>query len=222
MGATDHLHHLYRPLSPGPRSFVLTASPLRPQPTSRSPIFPALTALRRSPHLRCLHSPVVSPSSVALSPSPSSLRRFARQPQGLSRCPTGLSSFPSFADLKEPSLPLHSFPPSLPCSSHRGMSSLSSSPSVLHLSFEVWGRVQGVNFRHYTRERAVQLGLKGWVANTTEGTVKGEVVGERRKVEEFQRFLREEGSPQCRIDRVQVKAVDHPQEGQYRDFDIRR
>ena len=73
--------------------------------------------------------------------------------------------------------------------------------------------MQGVNFRHYTREKAVQLGLRGWVANTSEGTVKGEVVGEKGQVEAFQRFLREKGSPHCQIDRVQVKTIENSHRG---------
>lgn len=40
----------------------------------------------------------------------------------------------------------------------------------------VHGRVQGVNFRHYTCERARQLGLVGYVRNRWDGTV--EVVAE--------------------------------------------
>ena len=43
----------------------------------------------------------------------------------------------------------------------------------------VHGRVQGVNFRHYTQEQAEHLGLVGYVRNTWDGTV--EVVAEGRE-----------------------------------------
>jgi len=35
----------------------------------------------------------------------------------------------------------------------------------------VYGRVQGVAFREYTRREAVRLGLFGWVRNHSDGTV---------------------------------------------------
>jgi acylphosphatase len=39
----------------------------------------------------------------------------------------------------------------------------------IHL--RVVGKVQGVGFRWFVRERAVALGLSGWVRNTREGDV---------------------------------------------------
>ena len=44
----------------------------------------------------------------------------------------------------------------------------------------VYGRVQGVAFREYTRREAARLGLSGWVRNLPDGTV--EVVFEGREV----------------------------------------
>ena len=42
----------------------------------------------------------------------------------------------------------------------------------------VHGYVQGVNFRYYTRKKALSLGVKGYVRNRWDGTV--EVVAEGR------------------------------------------
>ncbi|MFC1997239.1 acylphosphatase [Chloroflexota bacterium] len=45
----------------------------------------------------------------------------------------------------------------------------------------VEGRVQGVGFRYFTQERAVFLGLTGWVRNRWNGTV--ELVAEGQKTD---------------------------------------
>lgn len=45
----------------------------------------------------------------------------------------------------------------------------------------VEGRVQGVGFRYFTQERAVFLGLTGWVRNRWNGTV--ELVAEGPKAD---------------------------------------
>jgi len=39
------------------------------------------------------------------------------------------------------------------------------------VSARVYGKVQGVAFREYTRREAVRLGLSGWVRNLPDGTV---------------------------------------------------
>ena len=46
----------------------------------------------------------------------------------------------------------------------------------MRLHAVVEGRVQGVGFRYFTQERAVFLGLTGWVRNRWDGTV--EIVAE--------------------------------------------
>jgi acylphosphatase len=47
---------------------------------------------------------------------------------------------------------------------------------LVRLHATVEGRVQGVGFRYFTQERAVFLGLSGWVRNRWNGTV--EVIAE--------------------------------------------
>ncbi len=47
----------------------------------------------------------------------------------------------------------------------------------------VHGRVQGVGFRWHARRRAQQLGVTGWVRNTSSGSVDAHLEGEREAVE---------------------------------------
>uniref|UniRef100_A0A8C1SWZ1 Acylphosphatase n=1 Tax=Cyprinus carpio TaxID=7962 RepID=A0A8C1SWZ1_CYPCA len=53
------------------------------------------------------------------------------------------------------------------------------------VDFEVFGNVQGVCFRMYTEAEAEKLGVTGWVKNTRQGTVVGQVQGHPEKVKEI-------------------------------------
>lgn len=54
----------------------------------------------------------------------------------------------------------------------------------------VTGRVQGVGFRWFARERAKRLGLKGWVRNRPDGSVEIVAMGETSHLEEFKLQMR--------------------------------
>ena len=85
--------------------------------------------------------------------------------------------------------------------------------------------MQGVSFRQSTVDRARSLGLRGWVANTQQGTVRGEAVGGREAVEQLKRFVEKEGSPASRIDRVTTAVRDDVAEAEHAhltSFDVRR
>jgi len=49
----------------------------------------------------------------------------------------------------------------------------------------VSGLVQGVNFRSYTRSKAQELGVLGWVQNLPGGGVEAVLEGDRKKVGEL-------------------------------------
>ncbi len=46
------------------------------------------------------------------------------------------------------------------------------SSDVDRFKVTVYGRVQGVSFRYYTRREATNRGLTGWVRNEMDGSVK--------------------------------------------------
>jgi acylphosphatase len=82
----------------------------------------------------------------------------------------------------------------------------------------VTGRVQGVNFRHYTRQRAQHLGLTGWVCNREDGAVESVAEGPRPALEQFLDFLRH-GPPSAAVDAVRAEWA--AARGEFRTFDIR-
>ncbi|TFK00785.1 28S ribosomal protein S26, mitochondrial [Platysternon megacephalum] len=103
------------------------------------------------------------------------------------------------------------------------MSALAKVSGVLKsVDYEVFGRVQGVCFRMYTEDEARKMGIVGWVKNTRQGTVTGQVQGPEDKVnamiyslfwplelwtslawgKERKAWLSKVGSPSSRIDRT--------------------
>ena len=56
-----------------------------------------------------------------------------------------------------------------------------------HIYF--YGRVQGVGFRYYAVQKAVQLGLAGWVRNRYDGSVEMEVEGAETDIDQNILFL---------------------------------
>jgi acylphosphatase len=83
----------------------------------------------------------------------------------------------------------------------------------------VHGRVQGVNFRWYTRQRATELGVTGWVRNHPAGR-RVEVVAEgaEQPLRELVRFLHS-GPPSADVDKVEVQWKEAT--GEFNRFSVR-
>jgi acylphosphatase len=77
--------------------------------------------------------------------------------------------------------------------------------------FEVQGRVQGVGFRWFVRERARALGLAGWVRNLPSGSVELVAAGEMEALQRLDAALRA-GPPGARVDDVVRRPVDEESE----------
>ena len=74
-----------------------------------------------------------------------------------------------------------------------------------HIS--VSGRVQGVFFRAWTRERAEALGLTGWIRNCPDGHVEAHVEGEDSLVEQMLELLRR-GPPAAQVENLRTWDVE--------------
>lgn len=66
------------------------------------------------------------------------------------------------------------------------------------------GRVQGVWFRASTKQKAQQLGLTGWVRNTSDGNVEAVFQGNEDDVNEMIKWCHK-GPPLSRVKNVEVK-----------------
>ena len=87
------------------------------------------------------------------------------------------------------------------------------------LSARIIGRVQGVGFRDFTRMRARQLGVAGWVRNEQDGSVRLEAEGPRGALEELLDAVKE-GPRMARVEDVTADWDDATDE--FDVFQVRR
>lgn len=72
----------------------------------------------------------------------------------------------------------------------------------------VWGRVQGVGFRFFTQQLAIQLDLCGTVQNKMDGSVFAVAQGEEKAVARFIDRVKASTSPYGRVDRYEENEVN--------------
>ena len=87
----------------------------------------------------------------------------------------------------------------------------------VRLSATVSGRVQGVGFRYWARERAERLGLVGSAVNQADGTVGVVAEGPRDAVRKFAAAF-ESGTAPGRVDAVEV--TYGPPVGGFTSFEV--
>jgi acylphosphatase len=86
----------------------------------------------------------------------------------------------------------------------------------------VFGTVQGVFFRKYTKQQATELNLVGWVQNTERDTVEGYMEGEKSNIDQMKNWLQTTGSPRSKITKVQFTNEKSITKLTGNTFDIRR
>lgn len=77
-------------------------------------------------------------------------------------------------------------------------------PMNKRIEAAVYGRVQGVSFRYYTRREAERLKLTGWVVNMSDGSVHLVAEGPEDALKTLINFLHV-GSPHAVVDKVDIK-----------------
>ena len=86
------------------------------------------------------------------------------------------------------------------------------------LEATVYGRVQGVSFRHYTQLKANELNLTGWVANHPDRTVRVVAEGPVEQLEQMLKWLWR-GAPAARVENVTTNWFEATEE--FNRFTIR-
>ncbi len=66
---------------------------------------------------------------------------------------------------------------------------------------QVTGKVQGVFFRKSTQQKALELGVKGWVRNELDGSVMAEIEGELSAIMAMEAWLKQ-GPPKAKVESV--------------------
>lgn len=91
--------------------------------------------------------------------------------------------------------------------------------SQVRWRIRVHGLVQGVGFRPFVYRHATDLGLRGWVGNTSEGVVI-EAEGASEALQKLVAALESEAPVNARVDAVRAESV--PRSGVFRAFSIRQ
>lgn len=75
---------------------------------------------------------------------------------------------------------------------------------MLQLHIFVLGRVQGVFFRNFVKEKADELGIKGWVRNLSDGRV--EIVAQSLDQKKLSKLIElcRKGSTSAEVDEVEI------------------
>ncbi|MBN2188206.1 MAG: acylphosphatase [Chitinispirillaceae bacterium] len=90
--------------------------------------------------------------------------------------------------------------------------------AIKRIGAVVRGRVQGVGFRYFTRDRARAYGFTGWVRNLPDGSVEFEAQGEAENVDAFTEELKD-GPALSNVSAMTVNVL--PVEQNEKGFEIR-
>ncbi|HKJ82392.1 MAG TPA: acylphosphatase [Mariprofundaceae bacterium] len=81
----------------------------------------------------------------------------------------------------------------------------------------IYGRVQGVFFRHHTKQQAKHLGISGWVRNLPDGSVEAVICGSTEQLDRMESWLAE-GPEGANVEKMESR-ID--QLGDWSGFEIR-
>ncbi|EED23518.1 acylphosphatase family protein [Talaromyces stipitatus ATCC 10500] len=91
--------------------------------------------------------------------------------------------------------------------------------ALTRVRFKVHGTVQGVSFRAFTQKRAIEYGVTGWVQNSRDGRVEGEIQGEPELVQKLLKDV-DKGPRHAQV--VKLEKTDIETQEDEISFEIRR
>ena len=74
------------------------------------------------------------------------------------------------------------------------------------VKLRIFGRVQGVSYRYYAYQKALQLGVSGWVRNKLNGSVEALIQGSNEQVSAMARWCHR-GSPMAVVESVEQEDI---------------
>lgn len=86
-----------------------------------------------------------------------------------------------------------------------------------HYTIIVHGKVQGVFYRRHTLQKAIELGIKGFVKNKDDDTVYVEAEGDQQQLKTLLGWCKK-GPDASRVDKIEVKEDEIKR---YNDFSIK-
>ncbi len=92
-----------------------------------------------------------------------------------------------------------------------------SKANLKHLTIQIYGRVQGINFRSSTKQEAQDLDIKGFVRNEGDNSVLIEAEGMKENLERLIVWCKK-GSLRAEVERVEVQEKDLVG---YKNFEIK-
>ena len=75
---------------------------------------------------------------------------------------------------------------------------------IKRVRLKIFGLVQGVNFRYYTKKQAEKLNLTGYAKNNPDGTVEVEAEGEEDKINQLIQLVKS-GPPLARVEGIEIQ-----------------
>ncbi len=85
------------------------------------------------------------------------------------------------------------------------------------LKLKIFGNVQGVNFRYYGQQKALEIGLTGWVKNISDRTVECLTEGEEEDLKKFLDWCYN-GPKWANVNKVEEEWLGYT--GKFDSFDI--
>ena len=79
-------------------------------------------------------------------------------------------------------------------------------PALICIRYWVSGRVQGVWFRAYTKDKAQKLGLTGYAKNLEDGRVEVVACGEQEKIQQLEGWLKK-GPPLAKVTALNIEEL---------------